>query len=203
MSSVLISLLSYLLLYKYITLAIAVFLAGVAIPLPIDTLLVATGAFSSQGYLSFTLALIVAVVANVLGDTLSYFIVRRYGRAVLREKYIRKYVYFLRLEKFVHDHAGPTIYLTRFVGILEILVNFISGYTQVQFDVFLFYDILGNFSSTFILLLFGYLLGNSWGNLLGTMSVIGTGLLVLGGIAVAFIIFKNNAKKETISKSKG
>src|SRR6185369_5114107 len=132
MTQILDFLLSYLLIYKYITLFIVVFSSAIILPLPIDILMTAVGAFSSHGYFSFWWSLAVAVSANVSGDIIDYFIFKKYGHAVLQEKYVRKYSYFLKLEEYVKHHAGLTIFVSRFVGVLGPLVNFLAGYIKVS-----------------------------------------------------------------------
>ena len=49
MSSILSPLLSFLLLYKYVGLLVFTFADAVILPLPGNTILLATGAFASQG----------------------------------------------------------------------------------------------------------------------------------------------------------
>ena len=83
--------LSYLLLYKYTTLFIIVFLAGFCVPIPINILLMAVGALSLEGNFNFYLALVTGSIANLLGDVAALFIFRRYGHAILRDKFVQKY----------------------------------------------------------------------------------------------------------------
>ena len=64
---------SGLLLYKYVVLFIAVFLAGLGLPIPSGTLLVAVGAFASQDYFNLWISFIVALLANIFGDLSIYF----------------------------------------------------------------------------------------------------------------------------------
>ena len=82
MSNFVALLLSFLLLYKYWALFAVIFVAAVLVPLPTNSVLLAAGAFASQGYFSFWLSLAVAVGANIAGDCFDYFLARRYGRRV-------------------------------------------------------------------------------------------------------------------------
>ncbi len=88
--------------------------------------LVAVGAFASQGYFSAVIAYIAAFLGNVLGDMTSYVIWRHYGRAIIREKYAKKYRFFLKLESYTKRYAGPTVFASRFVGVLGPIVNFFA-----------------------------------------------------------------------------
>ncbi len=182
--------LSYLLLYKYVALFIIVFFAGIIIPLPINTLLMAVGAFSVQGYFSFTLSLVVATVSNVLGDMLDYWVFRRYGHAVLREKYANKYSFFLRLEDYLKRHTAISILVSRVVGILGPPVNFLSGYLKINFGKFLFYDVIGNTVFVLIFLIIGYLLGDEWQNITGFVSLASGTVLVLALLGVIWIVYR-------------
>ena len=95
------SLLSFLLLYKYIALFVLVFIAAVGLPVPSNTLLIAVGAFASQSYFSLPISLAVAVVANVLGDLLDYFIIRKYGAVILKKNYHKKFSFIAKMKKYV------------------------------------------------------------------------------------------------------
>ena len=61
-------------MYRYTTLFTLIFLSAVIVPLPANTVLLAVGAFITQGYFDFGWAAIVALIANVLGDSVGYFI---------------------------------------------------------------------------------------------------------------------------------
>ncbi len=76
MDYLLAALLSYLLLYKYVAVSVVSFLAGLILPLPSNALLLAAGAFASQGYISATAVFFFALVSNVLGDSLGYALTR-------------------------------------------------------------------------------------------------------------------------------
>jgi len=72
--------LSYLLVYKYLVLFLIVFLASLILPLPATALIMAAGAFSSQGYFNFSEVLLVAFAGSVLGDCCGYFISFYFGK---------------------------------------------------------------------------------------------------------------------------
>jgi membrane-associated protein len=198
MSGFLSLLLSFLLLYKYWALFSVIFLAAIIVPFPTNSLLLATGAFASQGYFSFTLSLVVASTANVLGDCVDYFLARRYGRRALHMLHIHVPSYIERLEGFVRRHPKPTIFLTRFVGTVEEVVSFLSGFTGVPFGIFLFYDILGNSISIGVVLYAGYFLSDHWQDFSTLFSVVGWILLcsaTIVALAVA-LWYRNHTAKE-------
>jgi membrane protein DedA with SNARE-associated domain len=188
MNSFVALLLSFLLLYKYWALFAVMFVAAVVLPIPTNSILLAAGAFASQGYFSFSLSLIVAVGANILGDCLDYFLARKYGRPVIRLLHIRIPSYVERLEEYVKRHPGPTIFLTRFVGTADPLANILSGFVGIRFGTFLLYDFLGNVVSIGGVLYAGYFLGIHWQDFSMFFSIAGwilLGFIVIAALAVA------------------
>ncbi len=164
------TLLSFLLLYKYAALAIVVFTAAIAIPWPVYTLLLATGAFASQSYFSFPISLAVTISANVLGDLTGFFIARMYGPITLRFFRIRVTPAFARVEHYMRSNTGITIFLTRFVGIVEIGANLLAGYSRVSVAKFLMADVVGNTVSDGGVLTVGYIVGANWQNFTNMVS---------------------------------
>ncbi len=172
------SLLSYLLIYKYALLAGAIFASGV-IPVPVDTLLLAAGAFASQGYFSLAFSLAAAVGANVAADSMVYFIARRYGPPALRFFKVERSATVLRLEGYIRSRAGVTIFLSRFVSALDIAANVLAGLTKVPFHYFLAFDLLGNATDIGALLFLGYFFGANWQSVSNTVGGVGLVLLVV------------------------
>src|SRR5580692_11145941 len=92
--------LSFLLLYKYIALFAFIFFSAVILPLPDNSILLATGAFASQGYFGFWTSLLVALAANVAGDYVGYLLARHWGRAALDRLHINVPWYIDRLDSY-------------------------------------------------------------------------------------------------------
>lgn len=185
--SVLSSLLAFLLVYKYFALFVVVFSVAVIVPLPVNAFLLAAGAFASLGYLNLVITVIVAVVGNVLGDVIDYFLARHYGPIIFSKFNVKIPTYFKRLEEGVHTHARLTVFITRFVGPLDLIVNFLSGLVGIPPATFIFFDFLGNFICTFTVIYTGYLAGNYWQNFSSIVDIAGTILLV---VILIFILYK-------------
>lgn len=183
MDTLLGSLLSYILLYKYAALFIVVYCGAVILPLPVNATLLAVGAFSSQGYFNFWMALVLTVVANTLGDLTGYGITRRYGGAVVRALRMDKAPFFVQLQEELRIDAAATVFTTRFAGSLSPVANFLAGLVGVPFLIFLTFDLLGNIIEPFAALTLGYLAGNYWSNFSGFLS------LIAGTIAAGIMLF--------------
>ena len=192
MNFILSSLLSFLLVYRYPALFIVIFASAIIVPFPVDTMLVAVGAFASQGYFSAIVSYFAALLANVLGDIMSYFIWKRYGHSIIRDKYAKKYRFFGQLEKYVKSHAGSTVFASRFVGILGPVVNFLCGYGRARFEVFLFGSLLGNSIDTVWPIVLGFAVGSYWENFSNTVDIFAAVIALLAVMATLIRVYFEN-----------
>jgi len=187
MDALLAPLLSYLLLYKYATIFILAYAGAVILPLPVNASLVAVGAFSSQGYFNFWLALTIAVIGNTLGDLTDYGITRKYGEAVIRKLRFDRVRFFVHLKEELRTDAAVTVFVTRFAGSLSSIANFLAGLVGVPFKTFLFYDVIGNIIEPLVALSLGYLVGNYWSDFSSFLGLV-TGIIATG--VILFILVR-------------
>jgi len=174
--------LSFLLLYKYWALFVLTYVAGLVMPLPMNTIILATGAFAAQGYFSLAISLPVAVFANMLGDLSGYILARKYGKRALDMLRIKQASYIERFERHVRTRLGITVFVTRFVGTLGTLVNLLSGFVGVPIAKFVMYDFFGNLVSIGTVMYFGYFLGIHWQDFPGLFTMVGW--IIVGIVAV-------------------
>jgi len=183
--------LPYILLYKYWALFSLTFLASLALPIPAGTLLIAASAFASQGYLNITTILLIVFLANVLGDNLSYLIVRLYGRKYLSKiRIIKKIINsrnFKLIEKSITAKPGFLIIISRFEVLSTLAINLLCGLSQIKYQKFLKYEIIGSVLNVLFYVSLGYSFGDSWpvvNKLIGDFS-----LLFFAAIALSISIF--------------
>jgi membrane protein DedA with SNARE-associated domain len=176
-------LLSYVLIYKYVAIFLVVYFSALILPLPANAMLLAVGAFASQGYLSVWVSLAVAAVANTLGDLTGYGITRKYGEAVIRKLRMSRVNVFGYLREELREDAAVTVFTTRFAGSLSTASNFLAGLVGVPFLTFFFFDLVGNIIEPAIALGLGYLVGDYWSDLPEFMG------LIAGMVAVGVVLF--------------
>ncbi|MDD4989114.1 MAG: VTT domain-containing protein [Candidatus Pacebacteria bacterium] len=190
------SLLSFLLLYKYIALFVIVAVSAFIVPFPVSTVFLASGAFASQGYFSFSLAVIVSLFANVFGDVLGYVLSRTYGSGILRIFKIRVSSKFAYVEEKLRHNSSLTIFLTRFSAPLSIATNFVSGFVRISYLNFFISDLVGNIFSDIPVIYGGYIAGSYWQEVSGFVDTIGAIVLVVILIVLIFIFSR---RKNTAS----
>jgi membrane protein DedA with SNARE-associated domain len=174
-------LLSYVLLYKYVAIGIIVYTSAIILPLPTNAMLLAVGAFASQGYFNYWILVPLAVISNTLGDLTDYGLTRYYGERVTRLLRLHKVKFFNHLAEELRTDAGVTVFITRFAGNLSPIAALLAGLVEVPFGTFLFWDFLGNFIEPVAALTIGYAVGSYWNDFSNTFSL-------LAGIAAAGIV---------------
>ncbi len=185
------TILPYILIYKYWALFVLTFLSSLAIPIPAGTLLLASSAFASQGYLNYYGIVVVSVLATLAGDNLCYWLVRLYGHKILDKfAFTRNIIHsenFVMVGKNIQRRPGFVIFISRFEVIATLSVNVISGLSAVPYKKFLLYEDFGSLTYVLFYATLGYVFGDSWeaiNKLVGNFAIII--FIVLVGVALLF-----------------
>ncbi len=180
------TLLSYLLLYKYTALFLVTLLAAIALPIPSAATLMAASAFASQGYLNISWVLFTASLGNILGDSIGYWLARKFGKPIFYLAGLRKVIDSPQLqvvERFVKKRPGLVIFISRFEVLATLSVNCISGLGKLSYKKFLAYEITGEITQVCMYAAIGYIFGSNWesvNSVIGQFSLlISLSLLIL------------------------
>ena len=183
------ALLTAVLAYGALTLGLALLVAALGIPLPATLLLLASGAFARQGMLDGPLALGLALLGSVLGDSGSYCLGRCGGALAL--KHVEGRALWRQARASFGRRGALAIFLTRFILTpLALPTNLIAGSSRYAYGRFLVIDILGELVWIALYGGLGYAFADQWetlsdlaGNLTG--ALIGL-LALLAGSALAY-----------------
>ena len=189
-------LLSYILLYKYLAFILFIFLGSFILPLPDNTLLVAVGAFASQGYFNIFAVIIIAMITNVTADIFGYFLTYRYGNDILKLLRIdAKNAKFVKAEIWLKKYSAVTIFFTRIAGPFGPAINFLSGLIKFSFKKFLLADLLGNVVDLTFFTLTGYFLGNYWQTFLKNIQYFGWLIFLIFVLYLFYKMYLKSNKK--------
>ena len=192
MDSLVASLLSFLLLYKYIALFILAFASTFILPLPSNVIVLVTGVFIGQGFFRLWPSLIISVIASVLGDCFCYFIAWKYGNQVIKFFWRRgRPAIFSRIEKYLGRYAAGTIIISRLSGSPGLIVSLLAGIAPIRFRKFAICDFIGQFINVVMLFTVGYFIGIYWEKASDTINDIGLAITVA---FIAFIIYRLRRK---------
>lgn len=168
--------------YGAVVLALVFLLAALGVPLPSTLFVIAGGAFIQQGVLAPASAIALGLAGVVLGDTLSYGVGRRLRGPVRRR--LGQSPAWLRAETTFARQAALAIILTRFLLTpLAVPVNLIAGGSAYPVGRFLLFAASGELVWMFGYGGLGYLFGSQWEYVSDLVSNAGgllVGLLITG-----------------------
>jgi membrane protein DedA with SNARE-associated domain/membrane-associated phospholipid phosphatase len=175
--------------YGYLVVFVGVMLESIGIPLPGETILIASGVMVQRGYLDLGDAIVFGILGAVVGDQIGYWVGREGGRPFV----LRWGPYILitperlaKAEGFFARHGGKAVFLARFIAGLRVFGALVAGVSRMPWRTFFFYNALGGALWATAAVLVGYLLGGSldlverW---VGRTSLL---LLILLVVALAF-----------------
>src|SRR5215208_7949390 len=141
--------------------ALFLFLGALGVPIGASALVIAAGAFTQQGILTWYSTALLGLLGAVLGDALSFGI-GYYAKDWVDARFGRSKAWRNARDTF-DSRAGMAVYLTRFlITALAVPTNLIAGGSGIRFRRFITYDALGEM--TWILLYggLGFWFGSQW-----------------------------------------
>ncbi len=193
-----------LLVYGYLLLFAWVMVEQLGIPLPAAPVLLAAGALSAEGQLSFSAALLAGLAASLVADSAWFLVGRRYGHHVLRilcKLSLEPTTCVRRTQDSFGRRRGVTLMIAKFVPGLATLAPPVAGENGMNFGRFLFFDGIGSALWVGALLALGRFFAdllNHDTSLLDWTSRFSGALLILGivGFFVARLIRRRMILKE-------
>ncbi len=136
----------YLSTYGYWALFFVILLEDFGLPLPGETMLLASSYMAASGKMQTFDIFIIAVIAAILGDNIGYFIGFKGGR-----KFLTKFGHYIfldeqhlhRLDAFFTKHGALIIIPARFIDGLRQLNGLLAGMSRLPWHKFLVYNIIG------------------------------------------------------------
>ncbi len=157
------------------------FLGALGLPIGASAVLVAAGAFSQQGILSWPSTALIGLVGVVIGDMLSFGM--GYFAKDWTQKRFGKSPGWRSARASFQQHAGPAIFLTRWlITAVAIPTNLIAGGSGYKFPRFMAYDIAGEIIWIGLYGGLGYLFGSQW-------ELVSDFISNFGGLILGLVIF--------------
>jgi membrane protein DedA with SNARE-associated domain len=142
-------------------LGLTLLLGAMGVPVPGTLAVIAAGAFSKQGILSWPVAAIVGFFSAVTGDSLSYAM-GYYARAFILMRFSGTSGWS-QAEANFQRWGGLSIFFSRFlVTAIAIPVNLLAGTGKFPYKRFIVYDLAGEIIWILGFGSLGYLFGTEW-----------------------------------------
>ncbi len=158
-------------------------LGALGLPIGASVVLIAAGAFSQKGILSWPSTALIGLVGAIIGDTLS-FGMGYYAKDWTQRRFGKSPAWRNARISF-QQRAGMAIFFTRWlVTAIAIPTNLIAGGSGYKFPRFLLYDISGEILWIILYGGLGYIFGSQWELVYDFMSNFGG--LILGLVIIGF-----------------
>src|SRR5438093_4775872 len=144
------------------------------------------GVLAYNGRVALPAVIVAAVAGAIVGDTIGYFVGRRWGHRILRGVGARVPFLSRRIDEhlesaraYVRRRGGAAVFFGRFTAALRVMVPGLAGMAEIPYGRFAFFNAAGGllWGTGFVLL--GYFAGAAWQRVAADASQVGLALLVL------------------------
>ena len=163
-------------------------LCGLGLPLPEEVTLIGSGVLLHLGEVSFVPISVVCGVAILLGDSVPFWLGRRYGMNALHVKWVARIVHperFTRLRTRFEEHGVWATFACRFFAGIRIPGYFVAGTMGMRYSRFLLLDALGVLITVPLSIYLGKVFGGSVDRLEKT---VGNMHLILAFLALSLVL---------------
>ena len=176
--------------WGYVLLGLATMLeasAFIGLAVPGEGALLFAGFLAQQGRLSLPVAIAVAFVGAVLGDSIGYEI-GRHGGERLRRTRVGRWVgdeRWDRSRRLLQRHGALAVFLGRFLGVVRAVVPAVAGDARLAYRRFLLWNVLGAAAWSTATVLVGYAVGSAYS---AVASWLGWGSVAIVAVAVVIVV---------------
>jgi membrane protein DedA with SNARE-associated domain/rhodanese-related sulfurtransferase len=152
-----------LLVYGYLLLFGWVLVEQLGVPAPATPVLLAAGALSAEGQISFVLALLASVAGAIAADSVWFLVGRRYGHHVLRllcKLSFEPTTCVRRTQDSFGRRRGVLLMFAKFIPGLGLLAPPVAGQNGMSLAPFLLFDSIGGTLWVTTLLVLGRIFGD-------------------------------------------
>ena len=165
--------------------------------IPGDLILAVGGIYAARGDLSLTLVIVIGIFAAICGESIGYWLGRRYGISLLRRIPLARRLAG-RIEgaqDYFKRHGGKTVAIGRYATAAGAFIPFVAGVGRMDYRRFLAFDIPAIALWAAGITLFGYYFGEHIDfvdTVLSRFGLIMLGVLVvLGG---GYVLYKRRTR---------
>ena len=152
--------------------------------LPGDTILFTAGILASKNVLGLPESIAVCFAAAVIGDSVGYYLGRRFGKRVFTieeahflDDYLNK-ENLERTKRFFEKYGIKTIFFARYIPVVRTIAPTLAGTAEMSYPSFLAYNVLGGLVWVVSVTLAGFFLGALIPNSLEILNIIIIGIIV-------------------------
>lgn len=163
------------------------FFLGFAIPG--ETAAVIAGVATALDHVSLPVAIVVVVVAAIVGDSVGYEVGRHFlGPKVLARPLLDRHRHHIeRAQRLIRRRGGLAVFIGRWTALLRALMPALAGASHMRYRTFLLWNGVGGIAWGVTFVLLGHVAGASYHQLekrAGHWAALGFGVIVVVGALV-------------------
>jgi len=132
--------------FNYVGPFLVLLLCGLGLPLPEEVTLIGSGVLLYHGQVAFAPITVVCAIAILLGDSIPYWLGRRYGPEALNVRWVRRVLHperFALIEQRFAEHGNWVVFTCRFLPGIRLPGYFTAGTLGMRYWRFMLLDALG------------------------------------------------------------
>jgi membrane protein DedA with SNARE-associated domain len=193
------NILQWITVYGYAGIFCLLVLGIVGLPVPDETLMTFAGYLIYKGEMQFVPALTAAFLGSICGITISYWLGRKLGLALVHR--FGKYVHFGqaeldRVHNWFHRIGRWTLTFGYYVPGFRHLTAYVAGTADMPYPEFAIFAYAGGFLWCLSFISLGYIFGDRWEWILQRMHQnILFAVIALGCVVLSYFIFRKLVKR--------
>lgn len=186
---------------SYLGIVVFLVLTGCGLPIPEEVAFVVAGVLSAEGHLYWPAALAACWIGSILGDSVMYWIGRRWGDTLLsahpRLSWLLQAKREKQFEESVSHHAFKVMFLSRFLIGIRGPVYVAAGAVHVPYRRFLLIDV--TCASIVVTLFFSlaYMFGDNVLGLIRDAEITATIAVALIVVGIGIFLYVRSRRKVT------
>jgi membrane protein DedA with SNARE-associated domain len=170
---------------------LAVFVGALAdslIPIvPSEIVFGSAGFWAYKGYINLPIAIIIAVIGNLIASAIFWYLGKQYGHDFLLKW--GKYLGFGakemdKSEKVFAKWGYISVFVCQFIPLFRSLISIPSGILELEFKKFMVATALGAAVWNAVLMIFAYRLGESWEQIGTALTTFGKPITIIFGLGL-------------------
>jgi membrane protein DedA with SNARE-associated domain len=166
---------------------------------PGETAVILGGVIASRGHASLGVLMAVVVVAAITGDSVGYWVGKRFGPRILRIRPLRHRTHLIdSSRRFLQRRGGWAVFIGRFTAFLRAMIPGLAGMSEMHYRIFLPANAAGGIVWGVGFSALGYVVGNAYTRLEQYASWASYTLLALIVAAVITLSIRRRRRERRI-----
>jgi membrane protein DedA with SNARE-associated domain len=175
---------------------------GIGMPMNSDLVLITASMLAGLGMFKLSILMPLAFLGLLTGDTINFFVARRYGPQILRKKPMKWLLSESKVkaaEKFLAEKGNGFLFCVRFLPLIRTVLFFTAGSLKVKPKTFYLLNASSTVIYLVILMNLAYRAGENIDGLIANFKRFQLVLLVIFSIAMVRFWIRRRRRKSVIA----